>query len=451
MAGARAEAGRALRRSVPRSSHAAWDPSGRPSPLLLLEESNRRRLPDLVPIRDARMRASPFAFLRGSPGVMAHDLATTPATGITVQACGDAHLLNFGLFATPERNLVFGLNDFDETLPAPWEWDVKRLATSFVVAARTAGFGQAVGRRAAQAAVGVYREQLARYAGMRLLDVWYSRVDASAIIALARGRRRRAVADRLARAQHHTSLDALPRLTEPVGDGRRFVEEPPLLTHVEECHIGWVEEVLARYRSSLSDERRQLLRRFRTQDAARKVVGVGSVGTRCYVVLLLGDRHDDPLLLQVKQATMSVLEPYAGRSRYRHPGHRVVNGQRLLQTASDVLLGWTADGTADYYIRQLWDMKGSVNLDTLDPADLVPYGRLCGWVLARAHARSGDAAAISGYLGSGDQFDRAVASFAEAYADQTEADHAAFSAARGSSPGDGGRGAGTNQRKGAEG
>jgi uncharacterized protein (DUF2252 family) len=448
MAGARAEAGRALRRAVPRSSHATWDPAGRRSPLALVEESDRRRLPELVPIRHARMAASPFAFLRGTPAVMAHDLATTPVTGITVQACGDAHLLNFGLFATPERNLSFSLNDFDETLPAPWEWDVKRLATSFVVAARTAGLDQAVGRRAAQAAVGVYRQQLARYAGMRLLDVWYSRVDASTIIALSRGRRRRAVADRLARAQHHTSLDALPKLTEAVGDGRRFVENPPLLTHVEECHSGWVEEVLARYRTTLSDERRLLLRRFRTQDAARKVVGVGSVGTRCYVLLLLGDRHDDPLLLQVKQASASVLEPYAGRSRYRHPGHRVVNGQRLLQTASDIFLGWTSDGAADYYVRQLWDMKGSVNLDTLDPADLVPYGRLCGWVLARAHARSGDAAAISGYLGTGDRFDRAVADFAEAYADQTEADYAAFTRARGSGPGDEGRGGVTNQRKG---
>jgi uncharacterized protein (DUF2252 family) len=448
MAGARAEAGRALRRAVPRSSHATWDPAGRRSPVALLEETDRRRLPDLVPIRHARMLASPFAFLRGAPAVMAHDLAITPVTGITVQACGDAHLLNFGLFATPERNLVFGLNDFDETLPAPWEWDVKRLATSFVVAGRTAGFDQADGRRAAQAAVRVYREELARYAGMRLLEVWYSRVDAAAVVALSRGRRRRAVADRLARAQHHTSLDALPRLTEPAGDGRRFLEEPPLLTHVEECHAAWVEEVLARYRASLPDERRQLLGRFRALDAARKVVGVGSVGTRCYVVLLLGDRHDDPLLLQVKQATASVLEPYAGRSRYRHPGRRVVNGQRLLQTASDIFLGWTSDDTAHYYVRQLWDMKGSINLDTLDPADLYHYGRLCGWVLARAHARSGDAAAISGYLGSGDRFDRAVADFAEAYADQTEADYAAFARARGSAPGDGGRGGVTNQRKG---
>jgi uncharacterized protein (DUF2252 family) len=259
------------------------------------------------------------------------------------------------------------------------------------------------------------------------------------------------VADRLARAQHHTNLDALPRLTKPSGDGRRFVEAPPLLTHVEECHPGWVEEILGRYRASMSDERRQLLGRFRAHDAARKVVGVGSVGTRCYVVLLLGDRHDDPLLLQVKQATASVLEPHAGRSRYRHAGRRVVTGQRLLQTASDIFLGWTSDGTADYYVRQLWDMKGSVNLETLDPADLAPYGRLCGWVLARAHARSGDAAAISGYLGGGDRFDRAVADFAEAYADQTEADHAAFSAARDSSSRDGGRGGDTNQRKGAEG
>ena len=434
MAGARAEAGRALRKGVPRSSHAAWVPAAGRSPLDLLAESDRRRLPELVPLRHARMLASPFAFLRGAPSVMAHDLATTPVTGITVQACGDAHLLNFGLFATPERNLVFGLNDFDETLPGPWEWDVKRLATSLVVAARTAGFDQAVGHGAAQAAVRVYREQLARYAGMRLLEVWYSRVDASAIVALSRGRRRRVVAERLARAQHHTNLDALPRLTEPAADGRRFVEDPPLLTHVQECHPGWVEEVLGRYRASMSDERRQLLGRFRAQDAARKVVGVGSVGTRCSVVLLLGDRHDDPLLLQVKQAAASVLEPHAGRSRYRHAGRRVVTGQRLLQTASDIFLGWTSDGAADYYVRQLWDMKGSVNLDTLDPTDLAPYGRLCGWVLARAHARSGDAAAISGYLGGGDSFDRAAADFAEAYADQTEADYAAFTRARGSAP-----------------
>jgi uncharacterized protein (DUF2252 family) len=450
MAGGRADAGRALRKAVPRSSHAVWDPGGRPPPLRLLEEFNRHRVPELLPIRTARMRASPFAFLRGAPGVMAHDLATTPVTGITVQACGDAHLLNFGLFATPERNLSFGLNDFDETLPGPWEWDVKRLATSFVVAARTVGLPPELGRRAARAAVRTYREQLARYAGMRLLEVWYSRVDAAAIIALSRGRRRRAVAARLAQAQHHSNLDALPRLTEPAaGGGRRFVEDPPLLTHVAECDQGWMEQVLARYRSTLSDERRGLLGRYRPVDAARKVVGVGSVGTRCYVVLLLGDRHDDPLLLQVKQATTSVLEPYAGRSRYRHPGRRVVNGQRLLQTASDIFLGWAGDGTSDYYVRQLWDMKGSVDLDTLDPADLVPYARLCGWVLARAHARSGDAAAISGYLGSGDRFDRAVAAFAEAYADQTEADYAAFTRSLDGWPSrDRGRGGGTNQRKG---
>jgi uncharacterized protein (DUF2252 family) len=453
MAGSRADAGRALRKLVPRASHAGWDPAGRADPLALLAASNRGRLPDLVPIREDRMAASPFGFLRGAPGVMAHDLASTPSTGLTVQACGDAHLLNFGLFATPERNLVFGLNDFDETLPAPFEWDVKRLATSFVVAARSVGIDPADGRQAAQAAVRVYREQLARYAGMRLLEVWYSRVDAAAIVALSRGRRRRRVAERLDRAQHHTNLDALPRLTEPAEGGRRrFVEDPPLLAHVPECHDDWVEEVLAGYRASLPEERRQLLGRFRVQDAARKVVGVGSVGTRCYLLLLLGDdRHDDPLLLQVKQASASVLEPYAGPSRHRHPGQRVVNGQHLLQTASDIFLGWTGDGTAHYYVRQLWDMKGSVDLEQLDPADLVPYGRLCGWVLARAHARSGDAAAISGYLGAGDRFDRAVADFAEAYADQTEADHAAFVRARGSAPPGAGRGGGTNQRKGVGG
>jgi uncharacterized protein (DUF2252 family) len=452
MSRARADAGRALRKRVPRSSHAVWEPGRDRAPLAVLEETNRRRVPELVVIREARMRASPFAFLRGAPAVMAADLATTPATGLRVQACGDAHLLNFGLFATPERNLVFGLNDFDETLPGPWEWDVKRLATSFVVAARTVGFDQAEGRRAALAAVRVYREQLARYAGMRLLEVWYSRVDAATVISLAHGRRRRVVAERLASAEHHTNLDALPRLTEPVdGGGRRFVENPPLLTHVSECGEGWIEEVLARYRASLPEERRQLLARFRAHDAARKVVGVGSVGTRCYVVLLLGDRDDDPLLLQVKQATTSVLEPYAGRSRHRHHGRRVVDGQRLLQTASDIFLGWTGDGVAQYYVRQLWDMKGSLHIEAMSPNDLFHYGRLCGWVLARAHARSGDAVAISGYLGSSDRFDRAVASFAEAYADQSEADYAAFRRARGSPATDGGRGGSANQRKGAEG
>jgi len=452
MSRARADAGRALRKRVPRSSHAVWEPARERAPPRVLEETNRRRVPELVVIREARMRASPFAFLRGAPAVMAADLATTPVTGIRAQVCGDAHLLNFGLFATPERNLVFGLNDFDETLPGPWEWDVKRLVTSFVVAARTVGFDQAEGRRAALAVARTYREQLARYAGMRLLEVWYSRVDAATIISLAHGRRRRAVAERLARAEHHTNLDALPRLTEPVdGGGRRFVENPPLLTHVSECGEGWIEEVLDRYRSSLPEERRQLLGRFRAHDAARKVVGVGSVGTRCYVALLLGDRDDDPPLLQVKQATTSVLEPYVGRSRHRHHGRRVVNGQRLLQTASDIFLGWTGDGVAQYYVRQLWDMKGSIHIEALSPSDLVQYGRLCGWVLARAHARSGDAVAISGYLGSSDRFDRAVARFAEAYADQSEADYAAFRRARGSPAGDGGRGGSANQRKGAEG
>jgi uncharacterized protein DUF2252 len=282
MPAARAEAGRALRKTVPRSSHASWDPAGRPSPLRLLEESSRHRVPELVPIRAARMRASPFAFLRGAPAVMAHDLATTPVTGITVQVCGDAHLLNFGLFATPERNLSFGLNDFDETLPAPWEWDVKRLATSFVVAGRTVGFDPAVCRRAALAVVRTYREQLARYAGMRLLEVWYSRVDAAAIVALSRGRRRRAVTQRLDRAQHHTNLDALPRLTDPAGGDRRFVEEPPLLTHVAECDEAWMAEVLARYRA---------------HDAARKVVGVGSgCSRRPATSSSAGRRRHQPLL-----------------------------------------------------------------------------------------------------------------------------------------------------------
>jgi uncharacterized protein (DUF2252 family) len=323
-------------------------------------------------------------------------------------------LLNFRLLASPERRLMFDINDFDETLPGPWEWDVKRLATSLVVAARTAGFDQAVGHGAAQAAVRVYREQLARYAGMRLLEVWYSRVDASEIIALSRGRRRRVVAERLARAQHHTNLDALPRLTEPAAEGRRFVEDPPLLTHVQECHPGWVEEVLGRYRASMSDERRQLLGRFRAQDAARKVVGVGSVGTRAWIVLMLGRDGQDPLFLQAKEAQASVLEPFLGRSKHANHGQRVVAGQRLMQAASDVMLGWVrtegVDGVSrDFYIRQLWDGKGSALVDVMEPSML----KL-------------DPTAIAGYLGDNDRFDQAVAAFAKQYADQNEADYAAL-------------------------
>ena len=317
---------------------------GRPSPLLLLEESNRRRLPDLVPIRDARMRASPFAFLRGAPGVMARDLATTPVTGITVQACGDAHLLNFGLFATPERNLSFGLNDFDETLPAPWEWDVKRLAASLVVAARTVGLDQALGRRAAEAMVRTYREQMARYAGMRLLEVWYSRVDASTIVAMARGGA--AGGGRAPGAGRAPHQPGRPAEADRAGRRRPALRGGPAAAHPRRgVPRGLGHRGAGPLPRDPVGRAAPAARPLPAQDAARKVVGVGSVGTRCYVVLLLGDRHDDPLLLQVKQAAASVLEPHAGRSRYRHPGHRVVNGQRLLQTASDIFLGWTGDGT----------------------------------------------------------------------------------------------------------
>ena len=382
-----AERGRHARKQVPRSSHAAW--RGRPSELAveLVAESNQDRLGELVPIRVERMRSSPFAFLRGSPGVMAHDLAATPVSGITVQASGDAHLMNFGLFATPERNLVFGLNDFDETHPAPWEWDLKRLVISLVVAGRTVGFDTVVCDEAAREAVRLYRERIAEYARMRLLDVWYTRVDAAEVLRTAGDpRRQREVRRRIARAEHHTNLDALPKLTERV-DGRWcFLESPPLLSHVDECDEEWLAGVLRRYRSSLQDNVRLLLDRYEVHDVARKVVGVGSVGTRCYVVVLITDRADDPLFLQIKQAATSVLEPYTGRTRFRHAGRRVVHGQRLLQTASDIFLGWTPDGTRDFYIRQLWDMKGSIDLDAMASSDLAPYGRLCGWVLARGAA-----------------------------------------------------------------
>jgi hypothetical protein len=335
VAGARAEAGRELRKVVPRSSHAVWDPAGRPSPLRPLEETNRHRGaragPDPGrPHAGLAVRVPAGRAGGDGPRPVHHPGHRDHRAGLRRRPPAQLRAVRH-----PERNLSFGLNDFDETLPAPWEWDVKRLAISFVVAGRTVGFDPAVCRRAALAVVGVYREQVARYAGMRLLEVWYSRVDAAEIVAMARGRRRREVARRLDRAEHHTNLDALPRLTEPVGGDRRFVEDPPLLTHVDDIDERWVTEVLASYRSSLSDERRQLL-------------------------------------LQVKQSTSSVLEPYAGRGRYRHPRHRVVNGQRLLQTASDIFLSWAGDGASRYYIRQLWDMKGSINLETLDPADFVP-------------------------------------------------------------------------------
>ena len=422
--------GRALRVDVPRSAHAGWTPpADRPDPISLLEERQSWRVPELVPIRVGRMLGSPFTFLRGAAEVMTHDLASTPTSGLRVQACGDAHLLNFGVFATPERHLVFDVNDFDETLPAPWEWDVKRLAASIAVAGRSISADPAAPGEAVRTMGWAYRNRIAQLATMAPLDVWYERVDVDAVIALARKQNvtsARTVERMAARARHHTSLAALPKLTELVDGQRRIIEDPPLILRAEH-EVDVPRTVIEGYVNSMSPERRILLERYRIVDTARKVVGVGSVGTRCHIVLLMDPDDGAPLFLQVKEAEESVLAPHAGASQFGHHGERVVTGQRLMQAASDVFLGWaTGPYGHDYYVRQLRDMKGSVSIDLLTPEDLARYAALCGLTLARAHARTGDAAAIAGYLGSGEQFDRAIMAFADDYAEQTERDHQAL-------------------------
>ncbi|HEY3669330.1 MAG TPA: DUF2252 domain-containing protein [Acidimicrobiia bacterium] len=422
--------GRARRTDVPRSSHAGWQaPSDRPDPVALLEERHRRRVPELVPIRVGRMLVSPFTFLRGAAEVMAHDLASTPTSGLRVQACGDAHLLNFGVFATPERHLVFDVNDFDETLPAPWEWDLKRLAASVAVAGRGAAFAPAQVDLAVASMVRGYRVRMQQLSTMAPLDVWYDRVDVDAVLAVSERHDTPMLPDGghlLERARHHTSLAALPKLTELVDGERRIIEDPPLILRTSHG-FDVPRSAFDAYRASLARDRGALLDRYRIVDAARKVVGVGSVGTRCHIVLLMDADGAAPLFLQIKEAEVSVLAPYAGASEYGHEGERVVTGQRLMQAASDVFLGWAVGPYGNhYYVRQLRDMKGSVSIDLFVPDELTRYAMLCGVTLARAHARSGDPAAICGYLGSGDQFDRAIVSFAHCYADQTLADHAAL-------------------------
>ncbi|MCQ4207131.1 MULTISPECIES: DUF2252 domain-containing protein [Streptomyces] len=425
----RAAQGKRARKHAPRSAHAPWIPAAdRPDPVVVLERQGADRLPDLLPIRYGRMAASPFAFLRGAAAVMAGDLAANPHTGLTVQLCGDAHLLNFGLFASPERSLLFDLNDFDETYPGPFEWDVKRLAASVAVAARGNGHSDKEAHRAALAATAAYRTNMRRLAGLGELAVWYERIDAHDLLPLIRSARHRRRAEHtLAQATRRTSLHALAKLTETTPDGRRrIVHDPPLLEPAGVSDAAAIRKMFGDYRSTLAEERRRLLDRYRFVDAARKVVGVGSVGTRCFIVLLAGRDTDDPLFLQIKEATRSVIEdhvPYHGP--YIHPGHRVVSGQRLLQAASDIFLGWmTGPQGRAFYWRQLRDMKGSADVAVMRPDELTAYARLCGVALSRAHARSGDRIAIAAYLGKTDPFDRAVAAFALRYADQTDRDHA---------------------------
>jgi uncharacterized protein (DUF2252 family) len=434
----RQERGRSARRVVPRGGHAVWVPApDRPDPVDLLEAQASDRIQELMPIRYSRMMASPFAFMRGSAIVMANDLASTPKTGIQVQLCGDAHLLNFGAYASPERTLLFDLNDFDETLPGPWEWDVKRLAASLVVAGRENGFDAADCRDPARASAASYRQRMAEFSQMGELEVWYSRVgeeDIRGLLSDAKNRKTTAkkLSKTLRKARSRDSLQALSKLTKVV-DGRRMInDDPPLLVRVadgDEIRVQ-VNAILESYKRTLQDDRRYLLDRYRFVDTARKVVGVGSVGTRAYVVLLEGRDENDPLFLQVKEAGSSVLENYVKSNTYEHHGHRVVAGQRLMQAASDIFLGWFR-GTEgrDFYWRQLRDMKGSAQVERMSPDELVLYARLCGWALARAHARSGDRVSIATYLGKSERFDEAIADFAKEYADQTERDHAALCAA----------------------
>jgi uncharacterized protein (DUF2252 family) len=428
----RAAAGRAGRKEARRSSHGVWSaPPGRTDPLRVLKAQNRNRYPDLIPLRWGRMVASPFTFFRGAAAVMAADLASTPVSGLMVQACGDAHLQNFGLFASPERNLLFDVNDFDETLPGPWEWDIKRLAASVVLAGRDAGLREAACADAVMRAVGDYREMMATYAEMSQMEVWYAKIDSETIMSLLPEAGRGAGLKIAEKARRRDTMHALSRLTEVVDGRRRIIDDPPVVQHLAASTAGnTVQVIVDRYRETLTDERRLLFERFELVDIARKAVGVGSVGTHCHIALCTADAEDDdPLFLQIKEANRSVLEPHLPATLFANQGQRVVVGQRYMQAASDLFLGWTRYRNRDFYVRQLRDMKGSIDLSGVAPTVLSVYSGVCGWTLARAHARSGDPVAISAYLGAGDSFDRALVSFATSYADQTERDHALLRAA----------------------
>ncbi|MFR9796793.1 DUF2252 domain-containing protein [Streptomyces sp. MS06] len=443
----RAAYGRRARRRLPRSGHGWFETgAGRPDAVEVVERQSATRLPELVPIRYGRMLESPFRFYRGAAAVMAADLGELPNTGLTVQLCGDAHLMNFRLLASPERHLVFDINDFDETLAGPFEWDVKRLAASFAITGRASGFSTGEQSDAVRACVRAYRKRMRELAGMRTLDVWYAQDDVDRmreVLASSMSRKaRRRAGEATARARTRTQMRAFAKLTRVTADGRRITPDPPLVTPLRDLAQDLSAEEQAKelgallegYARTLSSERRHLLRHYRLVDMARKVVGVGSVGTRCWIMLLLGRDDDDPLLLQAKEAQESVLAAHLGGERHGNQGRRVVTGQRLIQTSSDIFLGWThvlgLDGhERDFYVRQLWDWKGVVRPDTMDPDLLRLFGQLCGAGLARAHARSGDPIAIAAYLGGGDGFDRALVEFAQVYADRNERDFEALGAA----------------------
>ena len=436
--------GRAARQEVPRSTHGVFEPAAhRTDPIELLRSQEKSRVPELVPIRYGRMLVSPFAFYRGGALIMAADLAAAPRSGLNVQACGDAHLSNFGVFGSPERRLMFDVNDFDETLPAPWEWDVKRLAASLVVAARENRYSKAQRREIVVGATRRYREAIRQFASMPNLAVWYSRLDIedelAKVVKQLRAKQVKRTEQSLAKARTKDSMHAFAKLTHIVNGEPRIISDPPLLVPVEELlpevadqMTEVVHEFIRGYRRSLQTDRRILLEQYRFVHLARKVVGVGSVGTRAWIALFMGLDGQDPLFLQVKEAQGSVLEEFAGKSGYSNHGERVVAGQHLMQASSDIFLGWRRMANPvekvdrDFYVRQLKDWKGSAEIETMHPSGMAVYGQLCGWTLARAHARSGDRVAIAAYLGGGDSFDRAIAEFAEAYADQNERDYKAL-------------------------
>jgi uncharacterized protein (DUF2252 family) len=425
-----------MRKECPRSAHAVWSPPpDRPDPLRLVVEANVGRIRDLIPLRHGRMLPSPFTFYRGTALNMAVDLAGTPTTGFRVQACGDAHLGNFRCFATPERRLIFDIHDLDETLPAPWEWDVKRLAASIVVACRTSGFSDKLARDAVLSSVHAYREGIARFSTMRALEVWYARFDAEEIVADIEDAGIRARSRKLLDKAKNVCIveDVFPKLADKSSETPTIKDDHPYiyhhLDHGEDEFYARIEEVFSRYRESLPDDRRVLLDRYSLKDKAIKVVGVGSVGTVCSVALLMAGEKD-PLFLQIKEARPSVLEPYAGPSVYPNQGQRVVKGHRLIQSASDIFLGWTQDSSGrHFYVRQLRDMKLKFPIEQFKSAKMIVFAEWCGGTLARAHARSGSPALISGYLGKADTFDLAIAAFARAYADQVERDHESFAKA----------------------
>ena len=441
----RSARGKAARNEVPRSSHSGWEPaSNRPDPIALLEEQAGSRVPELVPIRYGRMLVSPFTFYRGAALIMAADLAATPRSGLNVQVCGDAHLSNFGVFASPERQLMFDINDFDETLPGPWEWDVKRLAASLEVAGRDRGFAPPDRRTVVTACVAEYRARMKQAAQMRNLDVWYAHIEMGQLLeqlgSEATAQQRKKVEQNLAKARTKDSMQAFAKLTHQVDGERQIIGDPPLIVPIEDVLPHGTEReateealrsLIRSYRRTLETDRRHLLEDFHYVHAARKVVGVGSVGTRAWILLLLGRDDQDPLFLQAKEAQESVLERFVGKSRYTNAGQRVVAGQRLMQAASDIFLGWQrvtgVDGKVrDFYLRQLRDWKGSADIDTMSAPAMVLYARICAAALARAHARSGDRLAIAAYLGKSDTFDQAIADFAAAYADQNERDYQAL-------------------------